>query len=130
MARSRTSYTPGVSGNKGGRPAGLADIRTLARTYTQDAIDTLVYILKDDEARESARIAAATLLLDRGWGKPEKAMQITNVELPIQDWSTAQLTAFLQDITSTPLDSNPFLIEGKSEAIKDEQNFASNMDVL
>lgn len=46
-----------------------ADIRSLARAHTEIAIKVLAGIAKDG-TNESARVAAATALLDRGWGKP------------------------------------------------------------
>jgi hypothetical protein len=44
---------------------------SLARCFTEQAIKTLSGISKDG-TNESARVAAATALLDRGWGKPEQ----------------------------------------------------------
>lgn len=46
------------------------DIRSLARSYTDKAIKVLAGVMQQDEAPHSARVAAATALLDRGWGKP------------------------------------------------------------
>ena len=45
------------------------DIRSLARSHTNTAIQTLAGIAKDG-TNEGARVAAAIALLDRGWGKP------------------------------------------------------------
>lgn len=45
------------------------DIRSLARSYTEMAIQTLAGIAQNGE-QESARVRAAEALLDRGWGKP------------------------------------------------------------
>jgi hypothetical protein len=59
----------GQSGNPGGRPKGYGDLRELARQHTEDAIATLVAICRNGE-NESARVAAANAILDRGWGKP------------------------------------------------------------
>ena len=47
------------------------DIRALARQHTALAIRTLVGIASQRTAPHSARVAAATSLLDRGWGKPK-----------------------------------------------------------
>ena len=47
------------------------DVQTLARGYTKIAIQTLGGIAKDGES-ESARVSAAAVLLDRGWGKPNQ----------------------------------------------------------
>lgn len=40
-----------------------------ARGYTEEAIKCLVGIMRKEEASDSARHAAATALLDRGWGR-------------------------------------------------------------
>ena len=63
-------FAPGVSGNPGGRPKDEARVAELARSYTAEAIDTLVELMrhgKDDRVRGTA----AQALLDRGWGKPK-----------------------------------------------------------
>jgi hypothetical protein len=48
------------------------DIRSLARSHTEIALKVLAGIAKDG-TNESARVAAAVALLDRGWGKPPQA---------------------------------------------------------
>jgi len=67
-----------------GRPAGASNQATselklnlseLAREYTNDALDTLVDVMKSGQS-ESARIAAATAILDRGYGKPTKTTSL------------------------------------------------------
>lgn len=45
------------------------EIRSLARSYTELAIQSLAGIVQNGES-ESARVSAAQVLLDRGWGKP------------------------------------------------------------
>ena len=63
-------FAPGVSGNPGGRPKDEARVAELARSYTAEAIDTLVELMrhgKDDRVRGTA----AQALLERGWGKPK-----------------------------------------------------------
>jgi hypothetical protein len=47
-----------------------ADIRSLARSHTESAINVLAGIMNQPDANPAARVAAATALLDRGWGKP------------------------------------------------------------
>lgn len=46
------------------------DIRSLARSHTKLALDTLVGVASSPEAPHAAKVSAATALLDRGWGKP------------------------------------------------------------
>jgi hypothetical protein len=44
------------------------EVRDAARQYTQEAIDTLVLVMRNGKPGEAAM--AANSLLDRGWGKP------------------------------------------------------------
>lgn len=45
------------------------EIRSLARKHTESALRVLSAIMNKENAPESARVAAAQALLDRGWGK-------------------------------------------------------------
>ena len=51
------------------------EIRSLARQHTEAAINTLVRIMNNENATESARVASANSLLDRGWGKAPQTLQ-------------------------------------------------------
>ena len=62
-------FKKGQSGNPGGRPKVVAEIRHLARERGPEAIAALVMVMKEGKS-EAARVAAATALLDRGWGRP------------------------------------------------------------
>ena len=66
-------FEKGRSGNPGGRPKADGDIRELARRHSEAALQTLVEIAANGES-ESARVAAANAILDRGWGKPAVAL--------------------------------------------------------
>lgn len=71
-------FQPGQSGNPGGQPKGLADVRKAARGYTQECIDTLAKWMRDDNPKAS--IPAAIALLNRGWGMPQQ-----NIKTTVQD---------------------------------------------
>ena len=46
MAKSSSSFKPGESGNPGGRPKVVAEVRELARQHTAAAIQTLASIMR------------------------------------------------------------------------------------
>ena len=56
MPRELTQFRPGQTGNRGGRPKGVA---SLARQHGEAAIDFLAKLLVDENAASSARIQAA-----------------------------------------------------------------------
>jgi len=65
-------WAKGQSGNPNGRPAlpeSTRKVREAAREHTEAAIKTLVDVMTDTSAPQSARVAAANALLDRGYGK-------------------------------------------------------------
>lgn len=70
-------FTGGNPG--GGRPKMPEDVKAAFRGYTIEARDTLVEIMQNKEAKESARIRAAEIILERGWGKPEQAVSLETV---------------------------------------------------
>ena len=67
-------FVKGQSGNPSGRPKILLpdgrSLKDLAREHTEDAVLTLLDVMKDASAPKKDRIAAAEAVLDRGWGKP------------------------------------------------------------
>ena len=67
-------WSKGVSGNPGGRPKDMGDIREIARKHTPEAIETLVTVMNSPRATDQARVHAATALLDRGWGRPAQTI--------------------------------------------------------
>jgi hypothetical protein len=45
------------------------DLRSLCRSYTDESVRVLASIMRQPEHSAAARVAAAGILLDRGWGK-------------------------------------------------------------
>ncbi len=77
-------FEKGQSGNPGGRPREVAEVRELARLHTPEAVATLVEIMQDKDAPPASRVSAANSLLDRGFGRPQQALSIGgDVDEPI-----------------------------------------------
>ena len=73
-----------------GRPAGSLNKTTIehskrlsdiAKVYAEDALATLVDVAKNGRT-DAARVAAASALLDRAYGKPVPKREAETTELP------------------------------------------------
>lgn len=69
-------WVKGQSGNPGGRPKEIGDVKVLARQHTPEAIQTLADIMTDTEAPPAARVAAANGILDRGYGRAPASLKV------------------------------------------------------
>ena len=64
---------PGAGRKKGEPNKATASLRELAREYTPQAIKALAEIMMESDS-DSARVAAANAILDRGYGKPSTVL--------------------------------------------------------
>jgi hypothetical protein len=81
------------SGNPGRRPAIVKNIQELARAHTADAIAVLVAALKEPKER----VAAATALLDRGYGRPVQTHNVLKITR-IGDLTDEELDAIAANV--------------------------------
>lgn len=66
-------FAKGISGNPGGRPKEVAEVRELAKEHGPAAIKRLVKLMASDNERTA--VAACQALLDRGYGKPHASVE-------------------------------------------------------
>jgi hypothetical protein len=81
----RKPGTPKTGGRqKGSVNKVAADVRALARLYTEEAVETLAQCMR--KAKEwSARAMAAKTLLERGWGAPKQDVNVKQAVYVIGD---------------------------------------------
>lgn len=53
------------------------DVKALARVHTETALNVLKGVMTNDQAPPAARVAAATAILNRGWGQPHQSIDMT-----------------------------------------------------
>ena len=83
MRDSSGQFLKGQSGNPGGRPRVVMAVRDQAQQHGEEAISVLASIMRDCEAPPSARITAASEILNRGYGRPvdQKAMIVMSQQI-------------------------------------------------
>ena len=69
-------FPKGQSGNPGGRPKVLGEVQELARQHAPSVIAEFARLALKPK-NETARIAAIRELLDRGYGRPRQAMEVS-----------------------------------------------------
>lgn len=82
-------FVKGVSGNPGGRPKTIPEVKEILKAASPDAARTLVELLNSD--KDSIRLAAAQDILNRTQGKPLQMQDISmevggmpNIEMQVR----------------------------------------------
>ena len=65
---------PGAGRPKGRKSAKTLEIEAKAKEYAGDALRALAHVALKSKS-DSARVSAATALLDRGYGRPRQAVE-------------------------------------------------------
>lgn len=83
----------------------LRSVESLAREYTEDAVETIASIMRDDSvfADPSHRLKAAEMLLDRAHGKPTSV----SVQLPPNRRAAQRYAQLSDEELMEALDAEP-----------------------
>ena len=74
------------------------DLRSLARSHTASAVRTLARIMSEPEYPAAARVSAAAVLLDRGWGKAHQESTVNIQRASVREKTDAELDEILAGI--------------------------------
>jgi hypothetical protein len=142
---SKGCFVKGQSGNPAGRPKRPpefapntddpdgADRRTVgnlvieARKFSGLAVDTLVELTKDNQS-DSTRFAAATALLDRGYGRPAQSLDLhlsaDAITKRLSDMTDAELAA----LEARMIAAAPIVLEATADAHNAEGEQSDSAD--
>lgn len=68
--------------SSGGRPKLPEELKEAFQRASPRALEVLVKIVNDDEAKDADRIRAAEVIFDRGYGKPRQAVDLDATSIP------------------------------------------------
>ena len=120
-------FQPGQSGNPGGRPKLGVALAEKVRKATKDG-NTLIRLLVEiadggQEAKISDRLAAADMLLSRGWGKSVSQVEVTadvQVSHTLSDFNTAELRELVAKRKKLIEEEDALIIEGEVKVLDDD----------
>ena len=118
-------FQPGQSGNPGGRPKLGVALADKVRKATKDGnaiVKLLVEIAEGGlDAKISDRLAAAEMLLSRGWGKAVTQMEVTadvQVQHSLSDFDTVELRELVAMRRKLVEEDNTLVIEGEGKVLE------------
>jgi len=106
-------WKKGQSGNPGGRPKILGEVKELARKFMYDSGFTGLFDMARNAENDAVKLKAIELILAYGFGKPsqkleiESAAPLVNVNMAnISIDNLKQIRALLTNATEAPTDTN------------------------
>ena len=86
------------------------DIKSLARSYCDSAVHVLKGIMENKSCSPSARVSAATALLERGYGKPHQTSEVT-VNKRVTEMTDEEIIARIDELRRTGTADGPATAE-------------------
>jgi hypothetical protein len=118
MARPAQPVAPDKDGPAGAARRTVGNLVIEARNFSGLAVDTLVDLTKDNHA-DSTRFAAATALLDRGYGRPAQSLDLhlsaDAITKRLSDMTDGELAALEQRMIAAA----PIVLEATAEVSDD-----------
>jgi hypothetical protein len=106
-------FVPGVSGNPGGRPKGLARrVRELVGSDGHEIVEFMFETMSNEKVRMADRLEAGKWLADRGFGKAVD-MEVQSGGLDLRKVSGADLDALIGILQRAEMNSAEAIESGE-----------------
>jgi hypothetical protein len=125
--RANGTFLPGGCPNPGGRPREIGYVVELARERTEDAVRVLHEIALDATQPGASRVAAASALLDRGWGRAPSSIDIS-ILAPVEAKKNLADDLTLEEVRALQavVEMRQRRIAGESSSENNENNSVDN----
>jgi hypothetical protein len=104
-------WPKGVSGNPGGRPVLPKELKIMCQGKAADAMRVALEILNDADQPAAARLKAADIILDRGYGTPTQTIDAdikgdSSIKVTyVNDWKQSNNTTLSASMATVSEDS-------------------------
>ena len=96
----------------------IVDLRSIARSHTESAVRVLASVMQQPKAPHAARVTAASVLLDRGWGKaPQQLVSEDGLDIRITIRQIIERAGEVIDVEPETIDDSSQQIEKRANLL-------------
>jgi ribosomal protein L11 len=99
-------------------------LKEVAAQYSEEAIETLVQVMRDPETSAAVKVQAADKLLDRSHGRPPVHIEPTNLNITSIPWD--ELREIRKQSMERALQRHREVVEGRYERLGISREYHSD----
>jgi len=120
----RGGKRPGSGRKAGSQNKATVALKEVAGHYSEEAVKTLVDVMRDPETPPAVKVQAADKLLDRSHGRP--AIHVEEVQVNINQIPWAELREITRQSVEKSIQKHKEFIEGRYERLGIKREYHSD----